>query len=168
MPSTLGRYVFLGGETFLSHSTVGDYSYLAGRARLNFAEVGKYCSIANDVDLGLGTHPLSPSVSTHPASYLRREWRGWSFADRDYRAEYKPVKVGSDVWIGLRGVVLDGVTVGDGAVIAAGAVVISDIPPYAIVAGVPAKLIRYRFPGGIEATIGCASTGANCMTLNSS
>jgi acetyltransferase-like isoleucine patch superfamily enzyme len=115
------------------------------RSRLHFAEVGKYCSIASDVHLGLGIHPLSPFVSTHPSLFLRRDWRGWSFADRDYRAEYKPVKIGNDVWIGLRGAIKDGVSIGDGAVVAAGAVVVSDVPPYAIVGGVPAKHIRYRF-----------------------
>jgi acetyltransferase-like isoleucine patch superfamily enzyme len=151
MPATLGNNVALGWGVFLSHSTVGDYSYVGERTRLHFTEIGKYCSIAPEVYVGLGIHPLSPFVSTHPASFLRREIRGWRFADRDYRAEYAPVKIGSDVWIGLRGVVRDGVTVGDGAIVAAGAVVVSDVPPYAIVGGVPAKLIRYRFPPEIVA-----------------
>lgn len=98
-------------------------------SRLHSTEIGRYCSIAADVYLGLGIHPLSPFVSTHPSLYLRRELRGWCFADRDYREEFGSVKIGHDVWIGFRGVVRDGVTVGDGAVIAAGAIVVSDVPP---------------------------------------
>jgi len=149
MPTTLGRNVALGNEVILVRSSIGDYSYLSDCTRLYFTEIGKYCSIAADVHLGLGIHPLSPFVSTHPALYLRRPSRGWCFADRDYRAEFGSVKIGNDVWIGLRAAVRDGVTVGDGAVIAAGAVVVSDVPPYAIVGGVPAKPIRYRFPAEI-------------------
>lgn len=145
-PTNLGRFVALGPQVFLMHSTIGDYSYLGDRSRLLHAEVGKYCSIASEVHIGMGLHPLSPFVSTHPAFYLRREQRGWRFADRDYRAEFKPSKVGNDVWIGLRGAILDGVTIGDGAVVAAGAVVISDVPAYTIVGGVPAKPIAQRFP----------------------
>jgi len=59
--------------------------------------------------------------------------------------ELKRTQIGNDVWIGARAIVLDGISIGDGAVIAAGAVVTKDVPPYAIVGGVPAKLIRYRF-----------------------
>jgi chloramphenicol O-acetyltransferase type B len=59
--------------------------------------------------------------------------------------EYRPIEIGSDVWIGARAIVLDGVRVGDGAIVAANAVVTTDVPPYAIVGGVPAKILRYRF-----------------------
>ena len=142
---TLGRKVALGPAITLRHSTVGDYWYLGSRCLVAHAEIGKYCSIAPDVVVGLGSHPLAPFVSTHPAFYLRCEQFGWGLADRDYRSPYKPTKVGNDVWIGLRAAIRDGVTIGHGAVIGAGAVVIADVPPYAIVAGVPARLIRYRF-----------------------
>ena len=67
-------------------------------------------------------------------------------------AEYRPITIGNDVWIGARAMVMDGVEVGDGAIVAANAVVTKDVPPYAIVGGVPAKVIRYRFaPEKIEA-----------------
>jgi len=144
-PVTLGKFVDLGHRVVINSSSVGDYSYVGSGCSLTQSDVGKFCSIAPDVYIGLGIHPLSPFTSTHPAFYLRRPDRGWLFADRDYRAEYGTSKVGNDVWIGLRAAVKDSVVVGDGAVVAAGAVVVSDVPPYAIVGGVPAKLIRYRF-----------------------
>lgn len=142
----LGKHVSVGPRTLLMRSTIGDYSYLGPDCRSIQATIGKFCSIASEVHVGLGSHPLAPFVSTHPALYLRRESLGWDFADRDYRAEFGAVKIGNDVWIGVRAILRDGVTIGDGAVIGAGAVVVSDVPPYAIVGGVPAKIIRYRFP----------------------
>lgn len=148
-PTRLGRKVVLGPNILLNRSTVGDYSYLGGGCRFVQTEIGKYCSIAPDVHIGLGIHPLSAYVSTHPAFYLRREAYGWDLADRDYREEFGSTKVGNDVWIGFRAIIRDNVTVGDGAVIGAGAVVVDDVPPYAIVGGVPAKLIRYRFSDDI-------------------
>jgi acetyltransferase-like isoleucine patch superfamily enzyme len=145
-PSSLGKCVILGKQVLVARSTIGDYSYLRDQCQVRNTEIGKYCSIAFGVHTGLGLHPLSPFVSTHPAFFLRREANGWRFADRDCHPQFKPVKIGNDVWIGLRASIRDGVTVGDGAIIGAGAVVVADVPPYAIVGGTPAKLIRYRFP----------------------
>ena len=69
----------------------------------------------------------------------------YSWCDNENVYPYKRVKVGNDVWIGTKVIVMGGVTIGDGAVIGAGSIVTKDVPPYAIVAGVPAKIIRYRF-----------------------
>lgn len=95
-------------------------------------KIGKYCSIASNVHLGLAQHPLH-TISTHPIFYPR----GFK-CDSD-------VIVDNDVWIGCNALIMGGVHIHNGAVVAAGAVVTKDVPPYAIVAGVPARILRYRF-----------------------
>jgi acetyltransferase-like isoleucine patch superfamily enzyme len=114
-------------------------------ARITRANIGAFCSIGPEVIIGgLGTHPTN-FVSTHPVFYSRLCQSGITFSSENLVEELKSVTVGNDVWIGARALILDGVTIGDGAIIAAGAVVTTDVPPYAIVGGVPAKIIRYRF-----------------------
>ena len=80
----------------------------------------------------------------HPIFYLHRPPL-WDLVQTDQFTEFAPTKIGSDVWIGTRAVVRDGVTIGHGCVIGAGAVVTKDTEPYGIYVGVPAKLTRYRF-----------------------
>ena len=101
--------------------------------------VGSFCSIGKEVlFLVRANHPLH-TASTFP---LR------SFAKDNLELTSKgPILIGNDVWIGQRAILMSGVTVGDGAVIGAGAVVTRDVPPYAIVGGNPARIIRYRFDG---------------------
>lgn len=140
----LGDAVNVNDDVFLWDCSIGTYSYLGGRCAVIKSTIGKFSSIAAEVNIGLGRHSLSPFVSTHPAFVLSRPG-GWTFADKDYLNEYEPTTIGNDVWLGLRAAIKDGITVSDGAIVAAGAVVIEDVPPYAIVAGVPARIIRYRF-----------------------
>jgi len=97
-------------------------------------EIGRYCSIANDVVIGPSNHPIT-NFSTHPISYDVN-----NYPDKDVKTI-----IGNDVWIGTRAIIKRGVKIGNGAVIASGAVVTKDVEPYAVVAGVPAKLIKYRF-----------------------
>jgi acetyltransferase-like isoleucine patch superfamily enzyme len=110
--------------------------------------IGKYCSISFDVKLGLAPHPLD-YISTSPLFYSKR--RGLIPESTFHENDRGFVTVGHDVLISANVIVLAGVNIGNGAVIGAGAVVNKDVPPYAIVAGVPARVIRYRFsPDEIE------------------
>lgn len=129
----------------IDYSIIDDYTYISPHARVIHANIGKYCSIAGDTCIGMAQHPLH-FISTSPIFFSPRNGTGkrWVQHNMGFN-EYKQVNIGNDVWIGSRAMVMGGVTIGDGAVIAAGAVVTKDVPPYAVVGGVPAKIIRYRF-----------------------
>ena len=140
-----GNFVALYNNSVLMTVEIGDYSFVANDTQIARTRIGKFCSIGSNVKCGLGRHPTRDFVSTHPVFYSKRRQNGVTFADRDYFEEFGQIDIGNDVWIGDNAIILDGVKISDGAIIAAGAVVSKDIPPYAIVGGVPAKLIRYRF-----------------------
>lgn len=125
-------------------SVVGKYSYVGVNTRLVYANVGSFCSIGNDCCIGMGTHTMG-NLSTSPIFTAKHNGTGYSWVDTDTANEHLPVQIGNDVWIGQRAMALGGVKIGNGAVVGAGAVVTKDVPPYAIVGGVPAKIIRYRF-----------------------
>lgn len=136
-------------RVFLRSCKLGNMSYIAEGTSVGFTNIGAFCSIGPNVLLGgLGWHPTD-RLSTHPAFYSSRLQAGTTFVSGDddiYKDnELQHTEVGNDVWIGAGCIVLDGVTIGDGAIVAAGAVVTKDVPPYAIVGGVPAQIIRYRF-----------------------
>jgi len=109
-------------------------------------KIGRYCSFANDVQILDANHPLE-AKSTHPFFY--EPAFGYTSADLLERAN---TTVGNDVWIGSHAIILRGAErIGDGAVIGAGSIVTKDVPDYAVVAGNPARVIRYRFdPDRIE------------------
>lgn len=143
------------------HVEIGAYTFIRG-GRL-CAKIGAYCSLAPNVAIGDGEHPIT-WMSTHPFQYGRSSFNGWDEA-KDFTgalrvplsiAKRMPV-IGNDVWIGTNVVVLRGVNIGNGAVVAAGAVVTKDVPPYAIVGGVPARIIKYRFDAEIIEKGGCRS-----------
>ena len=129
----------------LFHSSLGDYSYVGKHSSLVYAEVGKFCSIASNTSIGMGTHTLK-KLSTSPVFTEAKNGTGQKWVMRTEVEPFRKVKVGNDVWIGTHAMVMGGVTIGNGAVVGAGAVVTKDVPPFAIVGGVPAKIIRYRFP----------------------
>ncbi len=105
-----------------------------------FTKVGRYCSIANTAYTMNRNHPINYK-STHPFYFNSK----LKHCESD-RVDYTPLEIGNDVWIGNYVSILPGVrTVGDGAIVAAGAVVTKDVPPYSIVAGNPAKIMKYRF-----------------------
>jgi acetyltransferase-like isoleucine patch superfamily enzyme len=122
------------------HLSIGAYSYVrSGCELMNLSRIGRFCSISNGVLLGHDRegHPLD-WVTTHP----------FAFESRRHDAKAPPARVGHDVWIGRDAVIFEGVNVGTGAVVAMRAVVTKDVPPYAVVAGVPARVVKYRYSRG--------------------
>ena len=147
-----GANFLCDNATFLN-GTMGYGSGLREGAFVKNTVIGKYTLIGINTIVITGTHPLN-YVSFHPAFYSTKhpemisyvsedgDFEEFKYADKENKIS---VIIGNDVWIGVNVNILEGVTIGDGAVIAAGATVTKDVPPYAIVGGVPAKIIRYRF-----------------------
>lgn len=142
--SSLGKFVTIFTNVQILNSQIGNHTFVQSNSVIINTKVGKFCSIAADVRIGLGRHPIS-FVSSHPAFHSVGQPIQKTYSDKDYFEPFKETMVGNDVWIGVGVKIIDGCNIGTGSIIGAGAVVTKDVPPYAIVAGVPAKIMRYRF-----------------------
>ena len=143
--SKFGKLNKIKNNVTLNNVVLDDFTYVSSDTKIQNAKIGKFCSIGANCRIGLGMHPSRDFVSTHPVFFSQLQESQITFANKNYFVEFSNITLGNDVWIGTNSIILDGVTVSDGAIIGAGSVVTKDIPPYAIVGGVPAKIIRYRF-----------------------
>jgi phosphonate metabolism protein (transferase hexapeptide repeat family) len=148
--SRLGAWTEVGPGWSILESTMDDYSYAAGsHGIIHYTRVGKFCSLASHVVLNPGNHPMH-RVSQHHFTYRRHQYEMGPddpilFEQRRNYACH----IGHDVWVGHGAKIMGGVSVGIGAVVGAGAVVTRQVLPYQVVAGVPAKPIRDRFPDAV-------------------
>jgi acetyltransferase-like isoleucine patch superfamily enzyme len=148
--SIFGGFNFVGNNsTFFGK--IGHDSYI-GKDCLIYAEIGNYTSIGDNVKCIFASHPIEKFVSSSPVFYSTLKQNGHTYVDCQKYNEVLlqdkknvPCIIGNDVWIGTNVLIIGKVTIGDGAVLAAGSVVTKDVQPYSIVAGVPAKEARRRF-----------------------
>lgn len=145
--ASLGRYTEVGPRTSFVESTLGDYSYVVNDGSVIYTTIGKFCSIAAMIRINPGNHPMERASQAHFTYRASAYFDGEADEDAffDWRRSHA-VTIGHDVWIGHGAIILPGRTIGTGAVIAAGAVVTKDVPAYTIVAGVPARPVKRRFP----------------------
>lgn len=145
--SRFGAYVEIGRGSRIKHTVFGDYSYCDRYADIANAKIGKFANIAAFVRIGATDHPLHTAALHH---FLYRSDYYWDDAPPDdaffAQRETRIASIGHDTWIGAGAMIKPEVTLGHGAVVGAGALVTKDVPPYTIVAGIPARKLRLRQP----------------------
>ena len=143
--SDIGANVHILNNCIINNCKISSFTYIGRNSLLQNTKIGKFCSIANDVFIGLGKHP-SDHFSTSPIFYRIKNIFNIKIIEKDLDfIEYEQIEIGNDVWIGARAIIMDGIKIGDGAIVAANSVVTKDIPDYAVAAGVPAQIMKYRF-----------------------
>ena len=131
----------------LVSTKLSEHSYIGVSSWATCCDIGPYCSIGANVNMGLTLHTLD-TISSSPIFQLKQNATGVSWTDRDYARNILDTPrtvLEADVWVGSNAIIMSGVKLHTGCVVGAGAVVTKDVPPYAIVAGVPAKVLRFRF-----------------------
>lgn len=152
--SEFAGYNSVGRFSRIRNCRFGTGSYVGSRSVLTRCSVGSYCSLASHVSLIAGAHPAERFVSTSPSFYSVTPANGLALTGRNLFEEYRYTdperrflaEIGNDVWVASHVQILQGVRLGTGCIAAAGSVITRDVEPYAIVGGVPARLIRHRFP----------------------
>jgi acetyltransferase-like isoleucine patch superfamily enzyme len=142
--STFERCNVIFENVAIYNSNIGAHTYIQKNSRVFNSNIGRFCSIASNVSIAPGLHKTS-GLSTHPAFYLKDTPLAITFSETDSIPTFSRVTIGHDVWIGENSIILDGVSIGTGAIIAAGSIVTKDVEPYSIIGGVPAKVLKYRF-----------------------
>lgn len=154
--ANIGQYAQFEGQNKIGQNSwfdgyMGFGSYIGDECTL-IAKVGRYCNIGHKVTVLTGTHPSHKFVSTSPVFYSLGLQNGTTYVTKQKFKEklYADEKkygciIGNDVWIGYNATIMGGVTIGDGAIVAAGALVRENVEPYTIVAGQPARVINTRF-----------------------
>ena len=147
--TSFGIFCEVGARTKVAECVFGDFSYVVNDSDIIYTDVGKFCSIAAQARINPGNHPVGRAAMNHFT--YRSSAYGLGDDDKaffDWRRSFR-CRLGHDVWIGHGVVVLPGVSLGNGAVAGAGAIVTKDVPAWTIVVGNPAKVLRPRFPDGV-------------------
>lgn len=152
LDTAIGTGVKILDHSKLGSCKIGNYTYIGSSCSFERTTIGSFCSIGPEVICGMGSHPLD-FISTYPGFYSKDASGAESLGTTFHFEEKKSVQIGSDVWIGARAIIMGGVKIGVGSVIAAGAIVTKDVPDFAIVAGVPATVKKYRFKPDIISQI---------------
>ena len=143
-------------HAFFSSGSIGKFTFINWNCKIfDEVHIGRYSTLARDVSIGGAEHPLD-WLSSSFAFVKSGQFNDIAEADkivRRQRTNSKKTIIGNDVWIGASAIINKGVNIGSGSVIAGGAVVVKDVPPYAIVGGNPASHIRYRFDHGVIAAL---------------
>lgn len=143
MGSEIHSTAAIRNHTRIYDSSIGKYSYISRNSLLQCADVGCFCSISEGCNIGMPSHPII-FLSTSPVFLSGGNYLKKHFATIPYD-NCPRTTIGNDVWIGAHTQIKSGIKIGSGSIIAAGAVVTKDVPNFAIVGGVPARVIKYRF-----------------------
>lgn len=150
----LGRFTDVAERVIMAECELGDYSYVERGVEAIYTTIGKFCAIAANARLNALNHPYN-RVSQHKITYRPNEYFVGARIDKAFREQRQSLRVtlGHDVWVGHGAIVMPGLSIGHGAIIAAGAVVTRAVEPYAVMAGVPARRLRWRFKRSVRERI---------------
>lgn len=144
--SKLGKNTRFCSNSVVYKSEIGRMSYVGAGTSVSNTKIGNYVCVGPDVLIGVGRHPVSDFPSMHPCFYSTELRANKTFVEKNLFKEFKETTIGHDVWIGAKVIILDGVRIGSGSIIAAGSVVVGHVGDYEVFGGVPARKIKDRFP----------------------